>query len=123
MAIRIKKATRQMNQLPVYQHDRPWTLSGCDGDWYIGHYYGCDVYVTQDVEGCELDRSIICRYGNDGCEYGSQSVELLRQSIVANGNIGDCNPSTSFMSFQDYLFSDKATNFHKAAMIGLALIG
>lgn len=89
----------------MFQHD-------CSKCRFIDHLCGHDVYVC---ETCVAGPSIIARYGVDE-RYASTPIKHFQRQIKENGliAIGDKN-----MPFQDYLFSEHVSSYHKAWMLGL----
>lgn len=65
-------------QKPEFVHD-------CDKCRFLGHHFGCDVYVCNEGGGDSLAPSIIARHGNEGQEYASGPVRIVMRGIWENG--------------------------------------
>ena len=55
--------------MPVYVHD-------CGACRFLGHEDGYDFYVCPG-----RDPSVLARYGSDGCNYLSQSADMVRSNL------------------------------------------
>lgn len=85
----------------------------CSNCKFLGHYNNLDVYY------CLGD--VLARYGNDDPDYASCNLNLFKSLIESNSNILIKNIIT--IPFQEYLFSEYVTDYHKAWMIALTIKG
>jgi len=98
--------------MPKYTHD-------CDACTFLGTFFDHDVYHCGDT----LSRSIVARYGNDGPEYASMPLMVLKSSLTGGGNIGgtDNNGEKWSMPYQQWIFSDRSIPSTSAMILALAL--
>lgn len=93
-----------MSIKPKFQHD-------CEACQFIGHWFGCDVYVHGILE------NVVARYGDQGPEYESMAghtfAEMLKDERLAETPHGR-------MTRLDYIFSGQCHNTWKAMMVGWA---
>jgi len=91
----------------------------CDVCTFLSTIGGMDVHVCKGA-----DPSIIARFSSEGSDYASMPLEMYKRQIKQNCTIGGTNDdgTTWTMKFQDYLMSDKVINYHKAWLIGLAML-
>jgi hypothetical protein len=95
---------------PKYQHD-------CDQCKFLGQFYGFDVYTCVGS-----DPSIIARFSSDGPDYYSTSVSTFKKHVTENILIGGKDQDGEWqMTFAEYLFSHKCSNYHKAWLTALAV--
>lgn len=92
---------------PKFQHD-------CTACAFLGHYHDHDVYL----HGWPLHQSVIARFGDDGPDYASAPLSVVESWLEPDTKIGLLNGPS--MLFQDYLFSEHVTKYHKAMLIALA---
>jgi len=95
-----------------FEHD-------CESCSFIRHIGGMDIYLCKGP-----DPSIIALFSSKGSDYTSMSLEVFKRQIKTNVNVeGTLQDGTKWnMNFGDYLMSDKVINYHKAWLIGLAML-
>lgn len=90
---------------PKFQHD-------CKECQFLGHFFKHDVYICDNGYG----GSVIARHGDEGSDYGSQSIKYLNW-FDSEQRIGLGDGES--MNMQEFLFSDKNFDCQKAMMLGL----
>lgn len=94
----------------------------CDRCYFVDHLNDLDIYLCRNPG--YMGTSLIARHGNDPSSYASTPLRLFQSTIGDNQNIGGTNPDGSewTMTFREYLASDKATRYHKAWLVALAIL-
>lgn len=98
----------------------------CDRCQFLGHYFGHDVYVCNGGGNTLMGMgSIIARYGDDGPDYASQPLCVLKSSLTGGGNIGgtDNDGKSWSMPYTEWVFSDRSIPSTSAMILALALKG
>jgi len=102
---------------PKFEHD-------CDACDFLGTYLGCDVYTCGGEQDGNM-KDILARYGNDGPEYSSYSFPHLRSLLAKNHDI-EINVKQYecvVMPYQEFVFSEYATDTIRAIVMALAIRG
>ena len=97
-----------------YQHD-------CDNCEFVGTFHGLDTYIhvaAGDIEPKSCGVSLISRFGDEGSDYQSASLDVFESLIRHNNNIGLFSGKS--IPFRDYLASEECTDYHQAWLIALA---
>ena len=58
---------------PIYKHD-------CDVCVFLGSF---QLYVDYDLYLCEAGKTVIARWGSEGCQYDSGLALITRDSVIA----------------------------------------
>jgi hypothetical protein len=107
---------------PLFQHD-------CDKCEFLGHFFDHDVYICspQGFETCVgKTASVIARYGDNGPEYTSSLVSVLKEQFFSREHTIGLAAAFGInepMVFQDFLFSEYAFDAYKAMVLALAKRG
>ena len=89
---------------PKFSHD-------CGKCKFLGHFLGFDVYVCVG----QTSTSIIARDGNEPSEYASMPLDMFKDMVKRNVDIGQSNGPT--MKFQQYVLDG---GYHTAWVLALA---
>ena len=81
---------------------------------FLGHFFDHDVYTCEG----SFAQTIIARYGNDGHEYASTPVYMLKSSLEGGCRITVGKESPFYL---DWLFSDQGCKSTKAMVTAFAL--
>lgn len=95
--------------MPVHQHD-------CEVCRFCGTFefedLMVDVYVCQPPGRGEISQSLIGRFGSDGPEYWSHSIQVLRH--LRDRGFTGCWPAVSPFRDQMFVMLDKHVPLHGA---------
>lgn len=98
---------------PKFQHD-------CNTCRFIGHYFNHDVYICSScpiIARYSNGESIIARYGNGESDFASSDLSYFLKLIIKNNSIQQIGEV--IVPFQDYLFSEYVSQYHKAWAVAI----